>query len=71
MITGINDFNKVSIASSLDFSETSYQSILNKIDYLKLDNIEIIQGPFSDTVAKFFSENKYKISSANLDCDLY
>ena len=40
MITGINDFNKVSIASSLDFRETSYQSILKKIDYLKLDNIE-------------------------------
>ena len=71
MITGINDFNKVSIASSLDFRETSYQSILKKIDYLKLDNIEIIQGPFSETVADFFNENKCKISSANLDCDLY
>lgn len=71
IITGINDFDKVSIASSGDFSETSYDLLLKKIEYFKLDNIEIIQGPFSDTLENFFKENKCKVSSANLDCDLY
>ncbi len=71
MITGIDDFDKVSISSSGNFSETSYQSILKKIDYLKLDNIEIIKGSFSNTLADYFKKNKCKVSSANLDCDLY
>lgn len=71
MITGIDDFDKITISSSGNFSETSYQSILKKIDYFKLNNIEIIKGSFSNTLKIFFKENKCKVSSANLDCDLY
>jgi len=71
MITGLNNFDKISISSSGNFSETSYDEIQKKIEYLKLDNIKIIKGPFSETVKKFFEKNEYKISSANLDCDLY
>ncbi len=71
IITGLNNFDKISIASSGNFSKTSHEEIQKKIKYLKLDNIEIIKGSFSDTVKEFFKKNKYKISSANLDCDLY
>ena len=71
MITGLDNFDKISIASSGNFSQTSYEDIKNKIEYLKLDNIKIIKGPFSETVKEFFEKDNYKISSANLDCDLY
>ena len=62
IITGLDDLNKVSIASSGDFSETSYELILKKIDYLKLDNIEIIKGSFSNTLENFFKENNCDIN---------
>jgi len=59
-----------SISTSLDFSDTSYDRVMQKIDALGLDNI-IIKGSFEDTVDKFFSELDGDVFSANLDCDLY
>jgi len=70
-IMGISKLNKISIASSGNFSKTSHELIIKKINYLKLKNITLIKGPFSKTVKKFFKKNSKKISSANLDCDLY
>ena len=71
MISDSFDLNKVSIATSGNFNATSYEKVMKKIKYFKLENIEIIKGPFSKTVKNFFDKKKYKISSANLDCDLY
>ena len=64
------ELDKVSIATSGNFNTTSYEKVMKKIEYFKLENIEIIKGPFSKTVKNFLMK-KYKISSANLDCDLY
>lgn len=71
IITNTDSLNKISIASSGNFSQTSYKLLIKKINYLKLNNIRLIKGPFSKTVKNFFKINKKKISSANLDCDLY
>lgn len=59
------------ISTSLDFSGTSYDRVMEKIDALGLDNIILIEGSFEDTVDKFFSEFDGDVFSANLDCDLY
>ena len=60
-----------SVATSGHFDDTSYESVKKKIDYFKLDNIELIQGDFKKTIPKFFGNKKIKISSCNIDCDLY
>ena len=59
------------ISTSLDFSDTSYDRLMKKIDALGLDNIILIKGSFEDTVDKFFSEFDGTVFSANIDCDLY
>jgi len=59
------------ISTSLDFKDTSYDRIMEKIDVLGLDNIILIEGSFEDTVHKFFSEFDGAVFSVNLDCDLY
>ena len=63
--------NPKSVATSGDFNKTSYQLVKKKIDYFKLNNIEIIKGPFKKTVPNFFKNKNIKISSCNIDCDLY
>ena len=60
-----------SIASSGNFKNSSLNLIKEKIKFFKLDNIRIIKGPFSKTLKKFFKTYNGKISSANMDCDLY
>lgn len=69
--TGLKKFTPKSIATSLNFNQTSFKLLKQKIDYFKLDNIEIIKGSFKKTVPDFFKSQKIKISSCNLDCDLY
>jgi len=64
-------FTPFNIASSGDFSHSSKQHILEKVKYLKLDNIVLIEGDFAKTVPNFFKSNKIKISSCNIDSDLY
>ena len=71
IMTGLKKFTPKLIATSLNFNQTSFKSLKKKIDYLKLDNIEIIEGSFIKTVPDFFKSQKIKISSCNLDCDLY
>ena len=71
LVTGNQDFDKVSIATSLDFSMTSRELVQQKIDYFELDNIELVQGSFEETVPNFFSQYQGNVSSCNIDCDLY
>ena len=59
------------ISTSLNFSDTSYDQLMRKIDDFGLDNIVLIKGSFEDTVDKFFSEFEGEVFSANIDCDLY
>ncbi len=60
-----------SISSSGDFKENSLNLLKKKIKFFKLDNVKIVKGPFSKTISKFFKNYNKKISSANIDCDLY
>lgn len=63
--------NEKNISQSLDFSNQSKKNLLKKIKKLELDNIELVEGDFSETVPKFFKNYKNKIMSANIDSDLY
>lgn len=69
--TGIKKINPISIATSGSFNKTSYELVKKKIEYFKLDNIELIKGHFKNTVPNFFQSYKKKISNCNIDCDLY
>ena len=64
-------FTPQNISSSGSFNNTSYAHLIQKIDYFKLDNIKLIKGDFKDTVPNFFLSNSVKVSSCNIDCDLY
>lgn len=67
-----------------DFSETSVDLVRKKIDYLGLNNIELVVGRFEETVPDFFAKHSVgqadhlppsgggrKVSACNIDCDLY
>lgn len=71
LINNQEDFDEVTIATAGKFADTSINVVRKKIDYFSLSNVELIIGPFSETVEKFFSEKRRKVSSANIDCDLY
>lgn len=62
------DINSRNISLSEDFSETSLALILKKADYLGLENIRLVDGPFSETMGGLFPG---KLSAVLLDCDLY
>jgi len=62
--------NAESLSSSLDFSSTSKNIIENKLKYLGLDNVFLVDGEFSKTMNKSFLRDK-KIMCALMDCDLY
>lgn len=64
----ILDFSNVS--SSGSFEATSRQSIEDLADYLGLQNLQIVEGPFDQTMSLTGSEPK-SIAGAILDCDLY
>ncbi len=71
IITGIQKFDPISVATSGSFDKTSKELILQKIEYFGLDNIVLVEGDFKKTVPTFFDNNEVKINSANIDCDLY
>ena len=71
ILTGKKIFNSYNVGTSGDFSKTSYQYVLDKIKYLNLKNIKLVKGNFNKTVPIFFKNRKVKISSCNIDCDLY
>ena len=70
-VTGVNKFSASTVSTEGDFSNTSYESIVKKIEFFELENIEIIKGSFADTVEKFFGDYNQSVSSSNIDCDLY
>ena len=59
------------ISEAGDFSDTSLFNLKKRIALLGLDNIQLVEGDFSETVPKFFRNFKGKVFSANIDCDLY
>ena len=61
--------NIKNISSSGDFENTNLELIKKKIEYLELDNIELIQGDFSETMSA--SKKIEKVMAAIIDCDLY
>ena len=65
------EIDKKNISSVGEFTDTSLKSLEDKIEYLGLDNIVLIEGSFSDTLPSFFKEFQGSISSVNIDCDLY
>ena len=70
-LTKNKKFNSYNISTSGDFSKSSYEYVMEKIDYFKLDNVKLIKGEFKNSVPEFFDKNNIKISSCNIDCDLY
>lgn len=61
--------NIKTISQSGSFVNANYNMLLKKIKFLKLDNIQLVRGCFSETMAK--SEIKNGIMGALIDCDLY
>jgi hypothetical protein len=59
------------ISSSGDFSKTSLDILRQKIDYLQLDNIELVQGSFQDSMKLEYAKDYPKFSAVLMDCDLY
>jgi hypothetical protein len=63
------ELNASDISKSRDFSNTSRSYIEQKIELLGLDNIILIEGPFSETMkGKNLPD---RIFCAMFDCDLY
>ena len=59
--------DSVNISSSGNFSNNSLDLLKKKINYLGLDNICLIKGPFDKTMPKFSA----KLVGGIVDCDLY
>ena len=85
-ITRIEKFNPITISRSGDFRSvysefsgkddtktltSNYDIVMSKIDHFELDNIILIKGSFEKTVINFFKDKAIKVSSCNMDCDLY
>lgn len=58
------------ISMSGDFSNTSLTSLYAKIEFLGLDNVHIVKGPFDETLT-LKQETPSHIMAALVDCDLY
>jgi len=58
-------------SSSGDFSETDPMKILSKAEYLQLENLKVIPGPFEETMNHNSELYGNKWSAVLLDCDLY
>jgi hypothetical protein len=63
--------NPSTISSSGDFSNTSIKQLQKKIDFLSLDNIELIDGDYISTMSKDEDKSTYNFFSVLMDCDLY
>lgn len=59
-------------SSSGDFSKTSLNHVLRMVDALGLDNVRLVPGDFSATLAQVSRDYPdLRISAANLDADTY
>ena len=59
------------ISTSGDFSDVNIDYLRARIKKFGLENIEIIEGPFAETLPPFLKKYQGKVFSANIDCDLY
>jgi hypothetical protein len=59
------------ISSSGDFSNNSYDDLIKKIDFLKLDNIKLVKGEFKKTMIENPKKIPQRFCAALIDCDLY
>ena len=59
------------ISTSGDFSDISREWLESRLKAFGLDNVEIIEGDFADTIPKFMKNFHGSVFSANIDCDLY
>lgn len=64
----LDDVTSKSISLSGDFSSNNLDLLKEKISMLKLDNIDLVQGPFSQTMCDRFDK---PIFAVLFDCDLY
>ena len=64
----VKEVNEKSISLSGDFSENNLELLKSKIEYLGLDNIELVVGDFATTMQGNFNG---PISCVLFDCDLY
>lgn len=58
------------ISSSIDFSDSSEEKLVKKINFLELDNIVLVKGSFEETMVNTKYPN-LKLMAALMDCDLY
>ena len=66
-----NKIETKSISSSGDFKDTSKKLLENKIDFLGLNNIILVDGDFTETMEKQQEIRPKSILGGILDCDLY
>ena len=59
------------ISTSGDFSDGSRETFESRLNAFGLDNVEIIEGNFKDTIPEFMNTFTGSVFSANIDCDLY
>lgn len=57
------------VSSSGDFSDTSKDQIMAKLDHLGLDNVVLVDGPFEETMVD--GSGPETILGGIIDCDLY
>ena len=70
IFNGSEILNEITLAESLDFSNNNVDYLKRKLDYLKLDNVVLVEGDFAITVPEFFKNYKDNILACNIDCDL-
>lgn len=59
------------ISTSGDFSDGSRELFESRLNAFGLDNVEIIEGDFKETIPEFMNTFTGSVFSANIDCDLY
>jgi len=64
------EINVKNISSSQDFSQTNLDLVKRKIELVGLDNIILIDGPFSKTMSSQ-AQVPEEIMAVLIDCDLY
>lgn len=69
-IMSSQDVDVANISSSGDFSGTNLEFVKRKIDLIGLDNVVLIDGPFSETMRPEIALPK-SVMAVLVDCDLY
>ena len=63
--------NAANISTSGDFSDISRAWLEIRLNKFGLNNVEIIEGNFKETIPEFMKTYSGSVFSANIDCDLY